>query len=78
MRNLPGIAAVHDLHIWAMSTTEISLTVHLVKPDAVVDDALLARIHHELREQFNIHHTTVQFETGDPAHPCKQAPVEVV
>jgi cobalt-zinc-cadmium efflux system protein len=78
LRNLPGIAAVHDLHIWAMSTTEIALTVHLVKPDAVVDDALLARIHHELREQFNIHHTTVQFETGDPAHPCRQAPVEVV
>jgi cobalt-zinc-cadmium efflux system protein len=75
---LPGVVAVHDLHIWAMSTTEIALTVHLVKPDAVVDDALLARIHHDLRAQFNIHHTTVQLETGDPTHPCHQAPVEVV
>lgn len=78
LSGLPGVVAVHDLHIWAMSTTEIALTVHLVKPDAAVDDALLARINHDLRVQFNIHHTTLQFETGDPAHPCHQAPVEVV
>lgn len=78
LRNLPGVNAVHDLHIWAMSTTEVALTVHLVKPDAVVDDALLARINRDVLAQFNIHHTTVQFEVGDPAHPCKQAPAEVV
>lgn len=76
--SLPGITALHDLHIWAMSTTEVALTVHLVKPDGVVNDALLARINHDLLAQFQIHHTTVQFEGGDPAHPCKQAPVEVV
>src|SRR5258707_153104 len=39
---LPGIAKVHDLHIWAMSTTEIALTAHLVKPDGVIDDMLLS------------------------------------
>jgi cobalt-zinc-cadmium efflux system protein len=75
---LPGIAAVHDLHIWAMSTTEIALTAHLVKPDGVLDDALLARINHDLQTQFNIHHTTLQFETGDAEYPCRQAPAEVV
>ena len=78
LANLPGITAVHDLHIWAMSTTEIALTAHLVKPDGVLDDALLACINHDLDAQFNIHHTTLQFESGDPAHPCRQAPAEVV
>jgi cobalt-zinc-cadmium efflux system protein len=76
--SLPGVVGLHDLHIWAMSTTEIALTVHLVKADAVLDDALLARINHDVRAQFDIHHTTVQFETGNPAHPCQQAPAEVL
>ena len=70
---LPGVQAVHDLHIWGMSTTEVALTVHLVKPDASVDDALLARIRHDLQERFGIGHSTVQFELGDAAHPCGQA-----
>jgi len=78
LAGLPGVKAVHDLHIWAMSTTEIALTVHLVKPDAVIDDALLVQINNKLREQFDIHHTTVQFELGDASHPCKQAPAEAV
>jgi cobalt-zinc-cadmium efflux system protein len=69
---LPGVRQVHDLHIWAMSTTEAALTVHLVKPDAQVDDSLLARVHAELRERFGIGHSTVQFELGDRAHPCGQ------
>jgi len=75
LAGLPGVMAVHDLHIWAMSTTENALMVHLVKPDAVIDDALLGRINHDLREKFRIQHTTVQFERGDEAHPCKQAPL---
>lgn len=78
LAGLPGIEAVHDLHIWAMSTTEIALTVHLIKPDAVIDDLLLVQINNELRELFGIQHTTVQFERGNTSHPCKQAPAEVV
>lgn len=78
LMNLTGVKAVHDLHIWAMSTTENALTVHLVKPDAVINDALLAQINNELRERFGIQHTTVQFELGDALHPCKQAPAEAV
>ena len=78
LAELPGVEAVHDLHIWGMSTTEAALTVHLVKPDASIDDSLLARINKELHDQFGIEHTTVQFELRDAAHPCSQAPVEVV
>jgi cobalt-zinc-cadmium efflux system protein len=75
---LPGVAAVHDLHIWGMSTTEAALTVHLVTPDASVDDALLARINKDMHGRFAIDHTTIQFELGDAAHPCDQAPVAIV
>ncbi|MEO8084413.1 MAG: cation diffusion facilitator family transporter [Ardenticatenales bacterium] len=78
LADLPGVEAVHDLHIWGMSTTEAALTVHLVKPDARIDDALLARICRDLHDRFGIEHATVQFELGDEAHPCGQAPVEVV
>jgi cobalt-zinc-cadmium efflux system protein len=69
---LPGVVAVHDLHIWGMSTSEAALTVHLVKPDARVDDALLARIREELHSRFGIGHSTVQLELGDASHPCSQ------
>jgi cobalt-zinc-cadmium efflux system protein len=77
LASLPGVLAVHDLHIWAMSTTEVALTVHLVKPDAVVDDALLARIGGELQARFGIGHATVQLELGDGAHPCPRGGAEV-
>jgi len=72
LSGLPGVLAVHDLHIWGMSTSEAALTVHLVKPDARVDDALLARIREELHTRFGIGHSTVQLELGDAAHPCSQ------
>lgn len=75
---LPGVIAVHDLHIWGMSTTDTALTSHLVKPDASVDDALLARINRDLLTRFKIGHVTIQFELGDVAHPCGQAPVGTV
>ena len=78
LAGLPGVEAVHDLHIWGVSTTEAALTVHLVKPDASVDDALLARIGRELRERFGIGHMTVQFELGDAAHPCRQEPLQAL
>ena len=78
LSKLPGVIAVHDLHIWGMSTTEAALTVHLVKPDAKIDDALLAEIKEKLKHDFNISHTTIQFELGDHDHPCEQAPADAV
>jgi cobalt-zinc-cadmium efflux system protein len=73
LKQLPGVSKVHDLHIWAMSTTETALTVHLVKPDGNIDDELLARVCDELQEHFQISHVTIQLERGSLAHPCKQA-----
>ena len=78
LAGLPGVTDVHDLHIWAMSTTEAAMTAHLVRPGATLDDGLLARACDDLEERFGIGHATLQIETGDPAHPCSLAPAEVV
>ena len=67
---LPGVTKVHDLHIWAMSTTETALTAHLVKPDAEIDDGLLAHICDELHDRFGIGHATIQLEKGETL--CRQ------
>lgn len=67
---LPDVVAAHDLHIWAMSTTETALTAHLVMPSGYPGDAFLQRICGELRARFRIDHSTLQVETADPAHPC--------
>lgn len=68
---LPGVTAVHDLHIWGMSTTEIALTAHLVKPDPRDDDALVARAAQELRERFGVGHVTLQWERSAGAAECE-------
>ena len=73
---LPGVAAVHDLHIWGMSTTEAALTAHLVCPDGW-SDAALVRARDELHARFHIEHTTLQIEHGD-AGPCAQESEQVV
>lgn len=78
LRGLPGITEVHDLHIWGMSTTEVALSAHLVKPDARLDDGLLVRIAAELQHRYGIGHAAIQFEHGDPMHPCALAPEDVV
>ena len=58
-----GVEAVHDLHIWGMSTTESALTAHLVMPGGQPGDAFLRELAHDLEERFGIHHATVQVET---------------
>ena len=62
LTGLPGINEVHDLHIWGLSTTEVALTAHLVKPDAKSEDALLADTCRELHDRFGIEHATLQVE----------------
>jgi cobalt-zinc-cadmium efflux system protein len=64
LSSLPEVQAVHDLHIWALSTTETALTVHLVVSDPLLDDALLMQIRRELHDRFEIEHPTVQIERG--------------
>jgi cobalt-zinc-cadmium efflux system protein len=61
----PGVTAVHDLHIWPMSTTEAALTAHLVMPSGHPGDVFLRELAHELEHDFAIGHTTVQVETGE-------------
>ena len=63
----PGVAAVHDLHIWPMSTTETALTAHLVIPGGYPGDAFLHEVAHELEHDFGIGHSTLQVETGSGA-----------
>jgi len=75
---LDGVAEVHDLHIWGMSTTETALTAHLVMPGGHPGDGFMARAAKELRERFGIGHATLQVETGDELHPCALAPDHVV
>jgi cobalt-zinc-cadmium efflux system protein len=70
LAGLPGVEAVHDLHIWALSTTEAALTAHLVKPDPAGDDALLAEATRTLHDRYGIEHTTLQWERGDGEQPC--------
>lgn len=70
---LPGVVAVHDLHVWGMSTTEVALTAHLVKPGQADDDALVSRATTDLHERFGISHVTLQWERRDgdcPGAPC--------
>ncbi len=78
LRELPGVAEVHDLHIWGMSTTETALTAHLVRPDAALDDDLLHDTCAGLHERFGISHATLQVENGHGAHPCELRSNEVV
>lgn len=73
LMNLPGITEVHDLHVWAMSTTETALTAHLVKPEVGDDDALLATAANELHARFSIEHITLQVERAAAAKSCRQA-----
>lgn len=73
LQRLDGVVEVHDLHIWAMSTTEVALTAHLVRPCGGEEDMVIASACRSLRTLHGIAHATLQFERGLAAHPCEQA-----
>lgn len=77
LESLPGVARIHDLHIWPMSTTETALTCHLVMPTGAPGDAFLAEVSHSLQDRFKISHATLQIERGD-AGACTLEPDHVV
>jgi cobalt-zinc-cadmium efflux system protein len=74
----PGVLKIHDLHIWAISTTETALTVHLVMPKGYPGDGFLWEVCQELEHHFGIKHSTIQVETGDSAYPCALEPDHLV
>jgi cobalt-zinc-cadmium efflux system protein len=78
LATLPGVSEVHDLHVWGASTSEISVTVHLVTPDGSDRDALLAAAEALLRERFHVAHATIQIESLAAGTTCRQRPAEAL
>lgn len=70
---LPGVARVHHLHVWAVSTTETALTAHLVMPEGHPGDRFLAEAQRELKARFGIGHSTLQIEIQRPV-PREEGP----
>jgi cobalt-zinc-cadmium efflux system protein len=66
-----GVTDVHDLHIWALSTTSVALTAHLVVPDRSAEDALLTSLTPDLKRRFQIQHATLQIERDRCEHGCE-------
>ncbi len=77
LRGLPGVVAIHDLHIWGYSTSDTALTAHLVS-DEVESSALLPRIAEDMRHRFGIGHATIQLESAEVAAACHLRPAEVI
>ena len=75
---LPGVAGLHDLHIWGMSTTETALTCHLIMPDGHPGDAVLNEMAQQLHHRFSIQHATIQIELADSDEACALTPEHVV
>ncbi len=66
----PGVTDVHDLHVWALSTTGNALSAHLVMPAGHPGDQAVDGIVTVLREQFEMHHATLQVDIGTTDHRC--------
>ncbi|MCG6154251.1 cation diffusion facilitator family transporter [Rubinisphaera margarita] len=71
LRDDPGVTEVHDLHVWAMSTTNIALTAHVIRPDSTGDAEYLREMSRVLREKFKIRHTTIQIDRQADAPDCQ-------
>jgi cobalt-zinc-cadmium efflux system protein len=68
LAELDGVDAIHDLHVWPLSTTETALTAHIVTSRAGEPDALLEAARAILHDRFRIEHCTLQVERAHPAH----------
>lgn len=70
--SLPGVTAIHDLHIWGLSTREVALTAHLIMPEKKLSDAEYKKINEALHHDFKISHVTLQVETGSEEDACNR------
>lgn len=68
--SLEDVTALHALHVWALSTTENALTVHLVSSKKEIDNLYLQEIESYLHHTFSIDHSTIQIEKGDEDYVC--------
>lgn len=78
LESIAGVAEVHDLHVWNASTSEISLTAHLIVPEGGDHDRVLVGASDMLRERFGIGHTTIQIERAAAGAACAQRPAETL
>jgi len=70
LNGLDNVSRIHDLHIWALSTTESALTVHLVVTDTSLSNAFLRTLQQHLHDRFDIEHSTIQIENEGEASGC--------
>ncbi len=75
LESMPGAARVHDLHVWAMGTSDTALTAHLVMPQGQADDAFLQQASSTLRHRFDIGHVTLQVVRAPFVKGCAEAVV---
>lgn len=75
LAQIAGVTAIHDVHIWGLSTQEIALTAHLIMPELSLRDEDYQRINDDLLHQFDIRHVTLQIEKGDHREACGQVEV---
>lgn len=74
LQSEPNVVAIHDLHIWGLSTNETALTAHLLVADEPpFTDAQLHKIHHELAAHFKIKHATIQIEHQGETDLCQRS-----
>ena len=73
LSGLPGVRAIHDLHIWPMSTTDTALTAHMVMDRFPDSDLFLNGVARDLQRRFNIEHPTIQLERAGSGVVCNQS-----
>jgi cobalt-zinc-cadmium efflux system protein len=78
LASLPGVVQIHDLHIWAMSTTETALTAHLVMPATANVPSFLSETCKAIHDQFGIEHSTLQVDPEECPQPCRLSAEEAV
>lgn len=70
LEQYPGVISVHDLHIWGLSTREVALTAHLIRPQGALSDEELKNLLEYFKKEFHIDHLTLQIESGTLSDVC--------